>query len=225
MTKLFRELNESVEYMIEEKEGKKHLYLEGTALQSGIKNRNGRIYPPELMDREANRYIEESVKRGNAFGEFGHPNGPKLNETLISHRIVNLRKDGNDWIGKAVVLDEGSGKLIRSIVETGGKLGVSSRGLGSVKHDAKLGADIVQDDFRIVVGYDVVTNPSAPGAWVNGLMENTIDWKLNEKGEWIAEVADNIRKEVKTLSKRELQEKQLSLFEHFLSELAKPSHK
>jgi hypothetical protein len=223
--KLFQELNETVEYLIEEREGKKHLYLEGVALQSGVKNKNNRIYPPDLMDRECNRYINECVSRGSAFGEFGHPNGPKLNETLISHRITSLRKDGNDWIGKAVVLDEGSGKLIRSIIETGGKLGVSSRGLGSVKYDQTLGADIVQDDFRIVVGYDVVTNPSAPSAWANSIMENTIDWKLNERGEWVAEVAHNIRTEMKTLSKRELAEKQEQFFKLFLAEMAKTPRK
>ena len=223
--KLFRELNETVDFLTEDSNGKQHLYLEGIALQGGTKNKNNRIYPPEILDREVNRYISESVKRGNAFGEFGHPTGPKLNETLISHRITSIRKDGNDWIGKAVVLDEGNGKIIRSIVETGGKLGVSSRGLGSVKFNEQLGCDVVQDDYRIVVGYDVVTNPSAPKAWADSIMENVVDWRLDEKGDWIAEIAHNTRKEIKTLSKRELEEQQLDLFNRFLTQLAKSNRK
>lgn len=218
--KILRDLCEDVQYLTEEKDGKKHLYIEGIALQSGVKNRNNRIYPPPVLERECGRYIKECVLNGNAFGEFGHPSGPKLNETLISHRITELRKDGNDWIGKAVVLDEGSGKLVRSIVETGGRVGVSSRGAGTLKFDKALNADVVQDDFKLIVGYDIVTNPSAPQAWANAVMENVIDWRF-ENGEWIAEAVDDTKKLMKTLSKSQLAERQIALFEDFLRKLAK----
>lgn len=222
MAKLLTELATDISYLEEAKSDGKHLYIEGVYLQGGIKNRNGRIYPPPILDREAARYVKEFVERGTAFGELGHPNTPGLNHGDVSHRITELRKDGNNWIGKAVVLPEGKGAVVRGIIATGGTVGVSSRGLGSLKEDKKLGANIVQDDFRLMVGADIVFNPSAPDAWVTAVHEN-VEWVFDAAtGNWKQmEAIAEIVKEVKATKSREMQEQAIKQFARYLKVLQK----
>lgn len=172
--KLIREAFEDVRHVFEGTEAKKHLYLEGIYLQSEVKNRNGRWYPSEILEREVNRYNADYVKTRRAFGELGHPDKPNVNPACISHRIVEMARSGNNWTGKAIVNPEGTGKIVHGIIEMGGMVGMSSRGLGTLKEDKKLGF-VVQDDYFLAVGSDIVTDPSAPEAFVNGIMESC-DW-------------------------------------------------
>jgi hypothetical protein len=219
--KLLKEAAEDIKFLEEAATDGKHLYVSGIYLQSGIKNRNGRIYPPPLMDREATRYVNEQVLKKAAYGELGHPNTPGLNADCISHRITELHKDGNNWVGKAVIIPEGKGLVVKGIIETGGSVGVSSRGLGSLKEDTKLGAKIVQDDFRLMVGADIVMNPSAPDAWMTAVMED-VEWTFDPvKNEWVQEQFEPIKKEMKTKSRYQLAEQKMRLFQKAMEKLAK----
>lgn len=215
--KLLREEAVDINFLEESQTDGKHLYISGIFLQGGIKNRNGRIYPPPLLDREANRYVTEQVNRKSAYGELGHPANPSLNADRISHRITELSKDGNNWMGKAVVIPEGHGLVVKGIIETGGNVGVSSRGLGTLKEDKKLGANIVQDDFRLMVGADIVMNPSAPDAWMTAIHENC-EWVFDAaKGEWrIQEQIADIKKQLKNDP-----DQVLGLFERYMRLLSK----
>lgn len=212
--KLITELTEQVEFVAEEVGGKKNWFIEGTYLQGGIKNRNGRIYPPPVMEREALRYIKEKVDRGCAYGELGHPNGPQLNMERVSHHVVSLRKDKHDWIGKSRLIDEGYGKIARGILEAEGKLGVSSRGMGTLKEDSKTGANIVQDDFHLAVCADIVGDPSAPSAWVNGIMEG-VEWVQAATGAWEMRTTE-IRDAIHATPSSMLEETKVRLFEDFV---------
>jgi hypothetical protein len=215
--KLLQELATDIQYIEEAKTDGKHLYISGVYLQGGIKNRNGRFYPPPVLDREATRYVKEAVDRGSAFGELGHPNTPGLNHGDVSHRITELTKDGNNWVGKAVVLPEGKGLVVKGIIETGGTVGVSSRGLGSLKEDKKKGYNIVQDDFRLMVGADIVFNPSAPDAWMTAVHEN-LEWVLDAAGNWVQkEAIAEIVKEVKQTKTREMQEQAIKQFARYMN--------
>lgn len=218
--KLLQELSEDVQIVTEAKEdGKKNLYIEGIFLQC-IPNRNGRIYPEEVMHKEVGRYLKEAIKANRAVGELGHPPNPKLNETLISHKITSLEIDGKNVMGKALVLDTPNGKNLRGLIEGGVQVGVSSRGLGSLK-EIKEGLKEVQDDFRLITAADVVLDPSAPDAFVNGIMEN-VDWFYDSKsGDWRqAQIAEETKQTIKKMSKRELEEAQLRLFEHYLAQIS-----
>lgn len=161
----------------------KNFFIEGVFLQSEIKNRNGRVYPKNIMDKEVNRYIKEAVNNGNAYGELGHPAGPTINPDRISHRIVSLKEDGNNYIGKALINNNPMGMIARGLMEGGGKLAVSSRGLGSLKSVG--GVMQVCEDFMLATAADIVINPSAPDAFVNGIMEGIVyEWSgglLKEK--------------------------------------------
>ena len=200
-------------------DGKKRLYIEGIYLQAGIKNRNGRMYPEQVMDREVDRYMTEKVKPGGAYGELGHPEGPQINLHLASHRITELRKDGTNYVGKAVILPEGNGKIVHGIIETGGRLGVSSRGLGSLKE--KSGVMEVQDDFHLATAADIVSDPSAPSAFVNGIMEG-VDFFMSPSGGWEKQQAvHEMKVEMKKMSARELAERKLALWERYLGIVAR----
>jgi hypothetical protein len=159
------------------------LYIEGVFLQSGIKNRNGRIYPSTTMEAEVNRYIKEKVERRTAYGELEHPQTPVISLKNVSHRIVELKQDGNNWIGKALVNTKGAGEIVHGLVEMGANLGVSSRGTGTLKNVQ--GINEVQNDFRLATAADIVTDPSAPDAFVNGIMES-VDWVWQEGLGWAA---------------------------------------
>lgn len=215
--KLITELNETVNYIVEQKEnGKKNLYIEGPFLQSEIKNRNGRVYPQHVMEREVNRYNEQFIQKGRAFGELGHPDGPQINLDRVSHIIESLRKDGTNWIGRAKITDTPMGNIARGLIESGAQLGVSSRGMGSLKLN-KEGINEVQDDFHLATAADIVADPSAPDAFVNGIMEGV---------EWVWEnnvlVAHQAKLQVEQATRsRELETKKLSIFENFINSLSK----
>ena len=167
--RLITENIEDIQILSEEKDGKKHLYIEGVFLQSEIKNRNGRIYPLSVLEKEVGRYNEEYIKTGRALGELGHPDGPTVNLDRVSHRITSLKAEGTNFIGKAQILATPMGNIARNLLEEGVKLGVSSRGMGSI--DRQESASYVMDDFMLATAADIVADPSAPDAFVNGIME------------------------------------------------------
>jgi len=179
--KLFTELVEDVQYITEanEKTGKKDMYIEGIFLQAELQNRNGRMYPESVMDKEVGRYMMEQVKTNRAYGELGHPDTPSINLDRVSHLIVDLRKEGTNYIGKAKILDTPNGKIVKSLLDGGASLGVSTRGVGSLK--PQNGYQLVQDDFHLATAADIVADPSAPDAFVRGIMENA-EWVLTDKG-------------------------------------------
>jgi len=213
--KLITENIESVELITEEKDGEKKLYIEGVFLQSEVKNRNGRVYPFKVLDNEVKRYHEEYIKPGRALGELGHPDGPTVNLDRVSHRIVSLKAEGNNFIGKAHILDTPNGKIAKSLLGEGVKLGVSSRGMGTL--DKQEGISYVMDDFMLATAADIVADPSAPDAFVNGIMEGK-EWVWNN-GILKEQTVDKYQQAIKSASKGELEEKTLKVFEHFLSSL------
>ena len=169
--KLIREEIESVEFLVENRGGKKSMYIEGIFLQGNIKNRNGRMYPMETLQKEVGRYIKEQVKEGRAVGELGHPDSPTVNLDRVSHKIISLRESGSNFIGKAKILESTPmGKIASGLLSEGVKLGVSSRGIGSLK-PTKEGFNVVGDDFMLATAADIVADPSAPDAFVEGVME------------------------------------------------------
>lgn len=175
--KLITELSYDINQTIAEgaEPGKKQFFIEGIFMQADVKNRNGRVYPKHIMAKEVNRYIKESVDRGNAYGELGHPSGPTINPDRISHRIVSLKEDGSNYIGKAIVNNNPMGMIARGLMEDGGTLAISSRGIGSLKSVG--GAMQVQEDFMLATAGDIVINPSAPDAFLNGVMEGKVyEW-------------------------------------------------
>lgn len=215
--KLITEVNEQVRYFTEEKEGKKTLYIEGVFLQSNIKNRNGRMYPGEIMGKEINRYMKEAVENNRAFGELGHPDGPSINLDRVSHIITELRQDGDNWIGKAKLTETPMGNIARGLIESGGQLGVSSRGLGTLKENRD-GVQVVQDDFHLATAADIVADPSAPDAFVRGIMENK-EW-LVVNGVWTEQHCDMSKKYIKKASKKQLEEAKIQVFQRFLRHLS-----
>lgn len=170
--KLIKEHTEVVNYLIEEDKetGKKNYNIEGVFLQAEIKNRNGRSYPKEILDKEVKRYMKENVKKNRAYGELGHPDSPTINLDRVSHMIKDLKLEGNDFVGKAKIMDTPYGKIVKSLIDEGASLGVSSRGMGSLK-TTKDGTSEVQKDFMLATAADIVADPSAPDAFVRGVME------------------------------------------------------
>ena len=214
--KLITENIEDIQILTEEKDGKQHLYIEGVFLQSEIKNRNGRIYPCSVLEKEVARYNEEYVTKGRALGELGHPDGPTVNLDRVSHRITSLKAEGTNFIGKARILDTPMGNIAKSLLGEGVKLGVSSRGMGSI--DRQEEASYVMDDFMLATAADIVADPSAPDAFVNGIMEGR-EW-VWEGGILREQLAETTKKRINTLvSQRQLEEKKLELFNNFLSNL------
>lgn len=216
--KLITELTEDVKVVTEAREdGKKNMYIEGIFLQGGIKNRNGRMYPVETLAKEVERYNEAYVKSGRALGELGHPDGPQINLDRVSHVITSLRQEGLNWIGKAKLTDTPMGNTAKGLIESGVRLGVSSRGMGSLRLN-KEGINEVQDDFHLATAADIVADPSAPDAFVNGIMEGV---------EWIWEnsmlVAHKSKMQVESaVRSRELNDqRKLQIFENFLNQISK----
>jgi hypothetical protein len=180
----------------------KRMYISGPFLQGAIKNRNGRIYPMEVLQPETERYIREHIEVGSGWGELEHPASPKISPERISHRTVSLKLEGTDYIGKALIIkDNPCGAVVAGLINSGGRVGVSSRGLGSLKEDS--GAMVVQNDFRLATCADVVLDPSAPSAWVNGIMEG-VSFAVTDDGRLVEEEA---KKALKKMSLRELSEK------------------
>jgi hypothetical protein len=215
--KLIREEIESVEFLVEQKNGKKSMYIEGVFLQGNIKNRNGRMYPMETLRREVARYSENHVQAGRALGELGHPDGPTVNLDRVSHKIVSLKESGSNFIGKAKILNTPMGKIASSLIEEGVKLGVSSRGIGSLKMTRE-GINVVGDDFMLATAADIVADPSAPDAFVEGIMEGK-EW-VWDGGILREKYAERTYKQINTLvTQKQLDEKKLELFNNFLSNL------
>jgi len=215
--KLIREEIESVEFLVENKGGKKSMYIEGVFLQGNIKNRNGRMYPMETLRKEVGRYNENHIQAGRALGELGHPEGPTVNLDRVSHKIVSLRENGQNFIGKAKILGTPMGKIASSLIEEGVKLGVSSRGIGSLK-PTREGVNVVGDDFMLSTAADIVADPSAPDAFVEGIMEGK-DW-VWDGGILREKFAEKTYKHINTLiDQKKLDENKLNLFNDFLSNL------
>ena len=240
--KLIREEIETAKVLVEEKEGKKHMYIEGTFLQGNLKNRNGRFYPTEVLTKEVDRYCESFVAKGRALGELGHPDGPTVNLDRVSHKIIDLHREGNNFVGKAKLLETPMGVIAKNLLDEGVQLGVSSRGMGSLR-DTNEGYKVVGEDFMLATAADIVADPSAPDAFVNGIMEG-VDWvweagllkatkaSMVEEVETSAPVAVVEPEKVveqaieetqetinKFVSQGQLDEKKLEIFQNFLSNL------
>ncbi len=215
--KLITEEISSVKFVTEGKGANKKLYIEGVFLQGDIKNRNGRMYPVDTLSREVGRYNESFVKKGRALGELGHPEGPTVNLDRVSHKITSLVQEGNNFKGKAQILSTPMGKIASSLLDEGVMLGVSSRGVGSLKED-HTGCKVVGEDFQLATAADIVADPSAPDAFVNGIMEGK-EW-VWEGGILREQLATQTKKRINTLvDQRRLEEHKLNLFNDFLSNL------
>jgi len=213
--KLIKEVIEKVDYLIEESDGKKTLYISGPFLVSETKNKNNRMYKHDTMKKEVDRYTEEYIKKNRAFGELGHPETPTINLDRVSHMIVDLKENGKHWVGKAKILDTPMGNIARSLIEGGAKLGVSSRGMGSLKNVN--GVNIVQDDFHLATAADIVADPSAPGAFVQGIMEGK-EWML-VNGVWTEQDHSEAVREIRKASNNDIEKVSLRIFENFIKKL------
>tara|TARA_Y100000287_G_scaffold66380_1_gene52396 strand:- start:1746 stop:2390 length:645 start_codon:yes stop_codon:yes gene_type:complete len=213
--KLITETIENVQVLTEEKNGKKTMYIEGVFLQSELKNRNGRVYPFSVLEKEVNRYNEEYVKTKRALGELGHPDGPTVNLDRVSHRITSLKSEGNNFMGKAQILDTPMGNIAKSLLEEGVQLGVSSRGMGSI--DKREDAGYVMDDFLLATAADIVADPSAPDAFVNGIMEGK-EW-VWDNGILKEQKVAKYQQYMSEATRRNLEERTLKVFNDFLTGL------
>jgi len=215
--KLITEEVSEVKFITEGKGSCKKCYIEGVFLQGDIKNRNGRMYPFETLSREVERYNENFIQKGRALGELGHPDGPTVNLDRVSHKIVSLTCEGTNFKGKAQLLETPMGKIARSLIDEGVMLGVSSRGVGSLKED-HTGCKIVGEDFMLATAADIVADPSAPDAFVSGIMEGK-EW-VWEGGILREKLAESTKRRINTLvDERKLQEHKIQLFQDFLSNL------
>ncbi len=205
--KLFTEINETVsvvEEVLDEATGKKNMFIEGVFMQANMKNRNGRVYPTEVLDKEVARYNKEYVEKNRAFGELGHPQGPTINLERVSHLITNLKKDGDNYVGKAKVMDSPYGNIVKGLIGEGAQLGVSSRGMGTLKPNRD-GVNEVQNDFYLATAADIVADPSAPDAFVNGIMEG-VEWIWDNgvlKASEVEGIKEDIEKDIRSRADRE----------------------
>jgi hypothetical protein len=213
--KLIIETVEEVKYLVEENNGQKSHFIEGVFMQSEQKNRNGRVYPKPIMEREVKRYEKEYINEKRAFGELGHPDSPSINLDRVSHMIVSLREDGNNYIGKAKILGTPYGNIVKNLIDEGAKLGVSSRGMGSLKPSN--GYQLVQDDFYLATAADIVADPSAPDAFVRGIMENK-EWVFMNGVLQEMEI-EQMQKQIKRAKQKQLEEVKLRQFANFISKL------
>lgn len=216
--KLISEFNdyEVSPVIVEQNEkGEKEYFIEGIFMQSEIKNRNGRVYPKDIMDKEVNRYREQFIDKKRAFGELGHPEGPTINLDRVSHLITSLEEDNNNYVGRAKILSTPNGQIVRNLINDGAKLGVSSRGLGSLEQ--KGGAQYVKGDFQLATAADIVADPSAPEAFVEGIMEG-VEW-IYENGILKAQTIEKMRQELSETRSKNLQEKKLELWKRFVETL------
>jgi len=215
--KLIRENIEEVKYLTEATEnGKKNLYITGPFLVYDKPNKNNRMYTKDILSNEVKRYNEEYVKTNRALGELGHPDTPSINLERVSHKIVELTDNGEAFIGKALILDTPYGQIVKNFMDSGVNLGVSSRGMGSLQA-TKEGYNIVQDDFRLATAADIVADPSAPGAFVNGIMENK-EWLFVE-GRFVEVDIDNAKRQIKQASRKDIEQVAFNLFENFIRKL------
>lgn len=217
--KLIAELNEDTHYLTERSEdGKRHHYITGRFMTAEEKNKNGRLYKKDILEQEVSRYLREVVNAKRAFGELNHPAGPTINLDRVSHIITELKWDGNFVNGKAKITSTPMGEIARGLLESGGQLGVSTRGMGSLKESN--GVMVVQPDFKLST-VDIVSDPSGPGCFVNGIMEN-VEWIYDPvHGTWHEEKLHEVKKAVHKMSKAQLEEKKLAIFESYLTSLLK----
>jgi hypothetical protein len=214
--KLIREVTESVSLVTEAKNGKKEHFIEGIFLQSELKNRNGRMYPEAIMDKEVARYMKEQVEQNRAYGELGHPDNPSINLDRVSHLIVSLTKEGTNYVGKAKILETPMGNIARGLLDGGANLGVSSRALGSLKSNNE-GVQVVQDDFMLSTAADIVADPSAPDAFVRGIMESK-EWVFVD-GKFVEKHIEEVKTTIRKTSSKNLQEAQIRAFQEFLMKI------
>ena len=213
--KLISEEIQDAEYLVEDVGGKKNYKIKGVFLQSDIKNRNGRVYPKQIMMKEVNRYQKEFVDKKRAFGELGHPDGPTVNLERVSHMITDLKQEGSNFIGEAKIMNTPYGKIVKGLIDEGAQLGVSSRGMGSLEQ--RNGANYVKNDFMLATAADIVADPSAPDAFVQGIMESR-EW-VWDNGRLVERDVEAWRREIRSASTRKLEEKKLEIFENFLKNL------
>ena len=204
-----------VEFITEEKNGSKSHYIRGVFMQAEQKNRNGRVYPKAILKEQVNKYIKEYVDQNRAFGELGHPDGPIVNLERVSHMIKELKEDGNNFMGKAKIMDTPYGKIVKNLIDEGAKLGVSSRGMGSLKNVG--GTNIVQDDFYLATAADIVADPSAPEAFVEGIMEGK-EW-VWDNGVIRERAVQKLKDELVKAKQKQLEETKIRLFTKFMSKL------
>ena len=215
--KLIKEVFENTtKLIVEETKGKKSYFIEGVFLQSELKNRNGRMYPEHVMVNEVSRYVKEQVQNNRAYGELGHPDTPSINLDRVSHMIVGLRKEGTNYIGRAKIMETPMGNIARGLLDGGANLGVSSRALGSLKMNNE-GVQIVQDDFMLSTAADIVADPSAPDAYVRGIMESK-EWTFVD-GRFVERDIEETQKFIRKASSKQLQEAKILAFQNFLSKI------
>ena len=213
--KLISEEVASAEYLVEEKNGKKEYKIKGVFLQSNIKNRNGRVYPREILVREVNRYTKEFINKNRAFGELGHPDGPTVNLERVCHMVKSLTPDGDNFIGEAKIMDTPYGKIVKGLIDEGAQLGVSSRGMGSIMN--RNGINFVKDDFYLATAADIVADPSAPDAFVEGIMESR-EW-VWDNGVLKQVDIESWKRQIQEARRTVLEEKKLEVFKSFLTKL------
>ena len=205
--KLITEVNESInvfEEVLDEATGKKSMFIEGVFMQSNIKNRNGRVYPTEVLEKEVSRYNKEYVEKKRAFGELGHPQGPTINLERVSHLITSMKKEGDNFVGKAKIMDSPYGNIVKGLINEGAQLGVSSRGMGSLKQNNE-GINEVQDDFYLATAGDIVADPSAPDAFVNGIMEG-VEWIWDNgvlRAAEVEAIKESVEKDIRSRADRQ----------------------
>jgi len=215
--KLIKEVFDTTSLVVENKLGKgKEYFIEGIFLQSELKNRNGRMYPESVMDKEVGRYMESLVKQNRAYGELGHPDTPSINLDRVSHLIVDLRKEGTNYIGKAKILETPMGNIARGLLDGGANLGVSSRALGSLQMNRE-GVQVVQDDFMLSTAADIVADPSAPDAFVRGIMES-VEWVFVD-GKFEQRQIEETKKLIQRTPSKRLTEASIKAFQNFLTNL------
>jgi len=216
--RLIREVNESTQFIVEKDlSGKgKNYFIEGVFLQSELKNRNGRMYPESVMDKEVGRYMKEQVETNRAYGELGHPDTPSINLDRVSHMITSLKKEGTNYVGRAKILETPMGNIARGLLDGGANLGVSSRALGSLKSNNE-GVQIVQDDFMLSTAADIVADPSAPDAYVRGIMEGK-EWVFVD-GKFVERHIEEAKSFIRKTSSRNLEEAKVLAFQRFLSKI------
>ena len=213
--KLISEYNEAKPLVESKDNGKKDYFIEGVFMQADIKNRNGRVYPKEIMDKEVKRYIKEFVNEQRAFGELGHPEGATINLDKVSHMITELNEDGTNWVGKAKILSTPNGEIVKNLIDDGAKLGVSSRGLGSLEQ--KSDAQYVKSDFQLATAGDIVADPSAPDAFVDGIMEG-VEW-IMDNGILKRQEMESMREILMKEKQSRLEETKINLWKEFVKNL------
>jgi len=213
------ELNEDVQYVVEDVEGKKQYFIEGVWMQGDIGNRNGRRYPVAVLEKEVTRYNEQYIAKNRAFGELGHPSGPSINLDRVSHMIKSLKREGNNFIGRAKIMDSPMGNIVKNLIAEGAQLGVSSRGMGSIK-ESKDGIMEVQDDFYLATAGDIVADPSAPDAFVRGIMEG-VEW-VWDNGLLKAHKIEQYKEQINRGARNKLSEETaIKVFKQFFADIRK----